>query len=91
MTAEFNVEEEGEDDRDEDRPLTGDCCCQTNRDGECFREKGYSLNPSIRVCWALSSPNQRAEYKQDVHVCAEQTPNKPINQFKYRDMRADVN
>lgn len=30
------LEEEEKDDKDEDRPLTGDCCCQTNRDGECL-------------------------------------------------------
>lgn len=36
MTAKFHSEEEEKDDEDNDRPLTGDCCCQTNRDGECF-------------------------------------------------------
>lgn len=36
MTAKFHLEEEEKDDKDNDRPLTGDCCCQTNRDGECF-------------------------------------------------------
>lgn len=30
------LEEEEKNDKDEDRPLTGDCCCQTNRDGGCL-------------------------------------------------------
>lgn len=36
MTAKFHVEEEEKEDKDEDRRLTGDCCCQINKDGECF-------------------------------------------------------
>lgn len=82
MTAKSHGEEEEKDDKDEDRPLTGDCCCQTNRDGECFWEKGYTLNPSISVCSVLSSPKHAAEYKQGLHMHAEQLHNKPINQFK---------
>lgn len=82
MTAKFHVEEEEKENKDEDRLLTGDCCCQTNRDGECFWEKGYTLNPSISVCSILSRPNRTAEYKQGLHMHAEQLHNKLINQFK---------
>lgn len=82
MTANFHVEEEEKEDKDEDRLLTGDCCCQTNRDGERFGEKGYTLNPSISVCSVVSSQNHTAEYKQGLHMHAEQRHNKPINQIK---------
>jgi len=85
MRAKFHVEEEEKDDGEEDRPMTGDCCCQTNRDGECIWEKGYTLNPSISVCSVFSPPNRPDEYKQGLHIHAEQLYNTPVTQFKWRE------
>lgn len=63
------LEEEEKDEKDEDRPLTGDCCCQTNRDGECRTASARPLSFEFHKChnegWLISGLKDKAGISPD--------------------------